>query len=100
MKKRSILFCVILVVLTALFVNMSGSVNLVKASEKISGEKVVISVKIKEGDTLWGIASEYYTDEYRDIIELIDAIKKCNGISDNIKIGQKVLVPCYKVVVE
>ena len=100
MKKRSILFYVIIVVLTALFVNMSGSVNQVKASENIVRKKMIISVKIGEGDTLWGIASNYYTDEYADISELISAIKKCNGISDNIKIGQKILVPCYKTMIE
>lgn len=98
MKKRSIVVYAVMVVMAAFIVNLFVSTNQVEASENIEREKVVISVEVEEGDTLWGIASEYYTDEYEDLNELIDAIKKCNGISDELKIGQKVLVPYYRVV--
>ncbi len=98
MKKRSIMAYAVLVVMTAFIVNIFMSTNQVEASENIEREKIVISVEVEEGDTLWGIASEYYTDEYEDLNELINAIKKCNGISDTLKIGDKILVPYYRVV--
>lgn len=98
MKKRSLIMYAMMLVLAVFMVNMFGSANQVEASENIVREKVVISVEVKDGDTLWGIASEYYTDEYEDVNELIDAIKKCNGISEHLKIGQKILVPYYRVV--
>ena len=98
MKKRNVMVYVFMVVFTAFIVNMFVSANQVQASENIVREKIVISVEIKEGDTLWAIASEYYTDDYKDINELIDAIKKCNGISDQLKIGDKILVPYYEVI--
>ena len=98
MKKESILFYALIIVFVAFILNIFSSSNKVEASEHMIREKIVISVDIKEGDTLWGIASEYYTDEYDDLNEMIDAIKKCNGISDQLKIGDKLLVPCYKVI--
>jgi len=98
MKKRSIVVYAVMVVMAAFIVNMFVTTNQVEASETLVREKVVISVEVEEGDTLWGIASDYYTDEYEDLNELIDAIKKCNGISDTLRIGDKILVPCYMVV--
>lgn len=98
MKKSSIIVYAMLLVMAAFMVNLFGSANQVEASENIEREKVVISIEVKEGDTLWGIASDYYTDDYEDVNELIDAIKKCNDISDHLKIGQKILVPYYRVV--
>ena len=98
MKKSSIIVYAMLLVMAAFMVNLFGSANQVEASENIKREKVVISIEVKEGDTLWGIASDYYTDDYEDVNELIDAIKKCNDISDHLKIGQKILVPYYRVV--
>ncbi len=98
MKKRSIIVYAFMVVMAAFIVNLFTATSQVEASENIEREKVVISVEIEEGDTLWSIASEYYTDEYKDMNEFIDAIKKCNAISDEVKIGQKILVPYYRVV--
>ncbi len=54
------------------------------------------SVKIEKNDTLWSIAEEYYSAEYRDVAEYVDAIKEANNLrSDNIKAGNYIIVPYY-----
>ena len=51
------------------------------------------SYYIKEGDTLWGIASEYKYGDY-STREFIDRIKTLNGLDkDSIKAGYYVLIP-------
>lgn len=58
--------------------------------------KSVISIQVKEGDTLWGIAQQYYTEEYKNISLYIEEIKKSNHINDTIFIGQNLIIPHYK----
>lgn len=59
-------------------------------------EKLVTSVKIEKGDSLWSIASEYITDEYTDMNTYINEIKKSNGlISDIIHEDCYLIIPYY-----
>ncbi len=54
------------------------------------------SVLIEENDTLWSIASEYYSEEYGSIQNQIDAIKETNNLSsDYIISGRRIVVPYY-----
>jgi len=58
--------------------------------------KLVKTIEIQEGDTLWNIASKYKSDEYRDIRVYINEIKKSNNIySDEIHSGSYIIVPYY-----
>lgn len=98
MKKKSIVMYMVIVAATVFIVDFFTDSKPVEASQNVQREKVVISVLIEEGDTLWSIASEYYTDDYVDMNEFIHDIKACNGISDQIKIGQKILIPCYRII--
>ena len=70
------------------------------SGENIKWEKVVSVVYVKEGDTVWSIALDYYSDQYEDIGELVTEIKYCNGVSDNIRIGQRLFVPHYRRIQE
>lgn len=68
----------------------------VSAKKLIERDKTVVSVKIEKGDTLWGIASDYITDEYTDIHSYIREIMKSNGLtSDTIHEGRYIIVPYY-----
>lgn len=58
--------------------------------------KYYTSVEIKNGDTLWDIASKYITDEYSSLQEYVAEVKELNGLSsDNIRSGQSIVVPYY-----
>lgn len=61
----------------------------------IRREKRITCVQVKEGDTLWSIACDFYTEEYGNIKKMIQEIKRTNRISDQIYIGQKLLIPYY-----
>jgi cell division protein YceG involved in septum cleavage len=59
-------------------------------------EKMVKSVKIESGDTLWSIANDYMTKEYSDITLYIEEIKRSNGLADDtIHEGHYIIVPYY-----
>lgn len=63
----------------------------------ISRQKYYTSVDIEEGDTLWGIAEEYMTEEYEDRDAFIDEVCEMNHITGNmIRTGSTILVPYYK----
>lgn len=72
---------------------------LIKATTtKAAGNRVrtISSVKIEKNDSLWSIASEYYTDDFDSIQDMIDEIKQINGLtSDTIKAGNYIVVPYY-----
>ncbi len=58
--------------------------------------KLVTSVEVKKGDSLWSIASSYLTEEYDDISDYIDELKESNGLTtDTIHAGSYIIVPYY-----
>ncbi len=49
---------------------------------------------VRSGDTLWDIAKLYKSDYYKTTAEYVEAIKKCNGITeDTIKAGTYLIIP-------
>lgn len=72
---------------------ISTHVSAKKTSDRI---KIVKSIKIERGDTLWGIAKEYITEEYDSIQAYIKEIKNSNGlVSDTIHEDRYIIVPYY-----
>jgi LysM repeat protein len=68
----------------------------VTAGRSDSRVKLVTSVKIEKGDSLWSIAEEYFTDDYADINTYIKEIKRSNGLtSDIIHEDCYIIVPYY-----
>lgn len=56
----------------------------------------ITSVRIEAGDTLWGLAKEYYSDEFSSITNYIEEIKRMNGLSsDKLYAGNYILIPQY-----
>jgi len=56
----------------------------------------VTSVQIEEGDSLWSLASEFYTEEYESIHAYITEIKRMNGLSSDILYaGNYLLIPHF-----
>lgn len=80
----------------AIVISASFAAKTVTAQGSQERVKLVTSVEIKKGDSLWSIASEYMSDEYDNINDYIEVIKKCNGITtDQIHSGNYIVVPYY-----
>jgi LysM repeat protein len=93
MKVRFIaaVFLFLLLILSVCFFTKT-----VTAQRSYSRSKLVASIEVKKGDTLWSIASEYMSDDYVDVNEYIDEIKASNGLtSDEIHAGNYIIVPYY-----
>ena len=72
---------------------ITKTVTAQRAGERV---KLVTSIEIQRGDTLWSIASKYYSDEYDDMNDYIKEIKYSNGMySDDIHTGNYIIVPYY-----
>lgn len=71
------------------------------AEKSPSREKLVTSMRIEKGDTLWSIAERYMTEEYSDIHTYINEIKRSNGLtSDVIHEGAYIIIPYYAATME
>ena len=85
-------FIIVLIAFASFYFNSSN----VSAQNSSNRNKQVVSIKIEAGDTLWGIAKEYMTEEYNDINEYIEEIKTSNGLfEDTIHEGHYLIVPYY-----
>lgn len=72
---------------------ITKTVTAQRSSERI---KLVTSVQVKNGDSLWSIASQYFTEDYDDMHEYIDEIVNSNGLTtDTIHAGNFIIVPYY-----
>ena len=50
---------------------------------------------MENGDTLWDIAAEHITEEYRSINEYIREIKEINHLGATLQYGQVLTIPYY-----
>lgn len=94
---NSIFFVKFIIIMLFVFV-LFNIVRSVKAAPEKGSEKNLMctSVKINEGDTLWSLAKEYYTDDYRDLNAYIDEIMLSNNLtSDTIHEGRYLVIPYY-----
>ena len=74
---------------------LSGAIRTQAAPSEISC-KYYTSIEVRSGDTLWSIASDHITEEYRDMNAYIDEVCSINKISqDEIHAGQYLTIPYY-----
>lgn len=94
-NRKAVGFLVIVMVLLYLITLIPSKI--VYADQTTVSQKTFKSIEIKTGDTLWSIASEYYTEEYKSIRNYIEVIKDCNSLkSDTIHSGCYLIVPYYE----
>lgn len=83
-------------VLILLVLSVGLITQTVKAERSGNRSKLITSVEVKKGDTLWSIAATYMSDEYDSIHDYIEEIMKSNGmVSEEIHAGNYIIVPYY-----
>ena len=91
------LFVIIAAIFIFTFLIKSIKNNVLVASAQSQRELYYTSVSIEDDDTLWSIATEYYSDEYKSVSEYVNEIKELNDLgSDKITSGFNILVPYYR----
>ncbi len=74
--------------------------NVTQANENgnyVEKTKYYKTIDVNAGDTLWTIANEYKSGEYRTINDLINEIKSINNIyNEKIIAGEKLIVPYFE----
>ena len=96
-NKKRIWTLGIIILLFAVIFSVGFITKTVTASRNNDRVKLVTSIEIKKGDTLWEIASTYMSDEYDDLNDYIHEIKLSNGMtSDEIHSGNFIILPYYE----
>lgn len=96
-KRITVLFCSIIAIVMLCSI-MFGTIN-TQAAPAETTNKYYTSVQIEAGDTLWGIANEYITDDYTDMNVYIEEVCAINHITkDEIHAGQYIVIPYYAAV--
>lgn len=89
------LACIISLVL---FLSVSLFIIKAKASsqEEALKYKYYTSITIESGETLWDIANEYASDDFRSITAYVNEVKHINHINDSrIYAGERLIIPYY-----
>ncbi len=99
-KKQLIRFMTALVIIIVtvcviLFTNKTVT-NADESGEAAKLNKYYKTITIESGDTLWSIAKEYKSGEYKNTKEYVDELMSMNNLhSDEIMSGQKLLVAYF-----
>lgn len=94
-KKIQVLITSIGMLFIVLFV-CTGFANKQDTVNACEQNKYFKSVQVEENETVWDIASEYYSDEYDSFDDYIAEIESINSIdADYVKSGCYIVVPYY-----
>jgi len=88
----------ILVIMVALFLIVLFFLpeKTAAAGNTTGGTYTITSIRVEEGDSLWSIASEHYSEEFSSLTNYISEIKRMNGLSaDTLYADSYILVPQY-----
>lgn len=91
--RQYIIMAAIFVIVMFLVTILPGKTAYAIEDEKKPNYEVIM---IRPGDSLWSIATEYYTKECNSIKEYVEWIKNCNSLyDDTIHAGCYLIVPYY-----
>lgn len=86
-------FAIIALVLIGSTISGFASTNL---DDDTPRYKYYTSIQIESGDSLWEIAKEYITPEYKDMDTYISEVRSLNHIlDDHIMAGEYLTIPYY-----
>ncbi|BCN30713.1 cell division suppressor protein YneA [Anaeromicropila herbilytica] len=91
------LFILLLIVFVLFFTFFFVTKTVFASNSKATSPKLVTSITIERGDTLWSIATSYMSSEYDNVDQYISEIKQSNGLmSDTIHVGEHLIIPYYE----
>jgi cell division protein YceG involved in septum cleavage len=97
MRKRAALLLLLILVILFTFFFLTNTVF--ASNSRVDSVKLVTSITIEKGDTLWSIATEYVTEEYSSINQYVEEIKSSNGlVSETIHAGEHLIIPYYSAI--
>lgn len=90
-------FAIIVILAFVIFIIQIGKLPSIKANaNEMPRYKYYTCIKVSRGETLWDIADEYITEEYKDKRDYIDEVIKINQLtSDRLLYGDIIVVPYY-----
>lgn len=96
-RQKHYIFAYIIVLMVLIFVfSMLFHKTVSSASSEFEREQCYQSVEIQPGDSLWSIASRYFTEEWISIEHYIEEIKLFNSMESNeIHSGDYLMIPYY-----
>lgn len=94
LNRKLVVFFMLLVIFMCIITILPSMIAY--ADQTQSKVKVYKSIEIKNGDSLWTIANEHYSEEWKDIPQYINQIKRCNSLyKDDITAGCYLVIPYY-----
>ena len=109
LKERNIRRARMRIIKTRLILFMACMLMIMLMAKVVAGKEAVVDanttpaklqykvVEVQSGDSLWKIAKENYSEEFKDIYSYIHEIKECNHIRGNVIFaGHKLTVPYYE----
>ncbi len=95
-KKRLFTVIIILALVFIMVFVFGGTKVSADTNLRVNERKYFTSYVVQSGDTLWDIAGNYMTKEYRDRNEYIKEVALSNQMeSYDIRPGQLILLPYY-----
>lgn len=94
--KQITLYTTLIILLIILFFVLYSPAK--STSAQIDGEKSVKNVLVCEGDSLWSIAKENYTELDGSLSDYVNEIRMTNQMSsDAVRVGTYLIVPYYVI---
>ena len=92
----TVMFLIVSAVCVILLVN-KNQIHSVKAGSSEQLNKYYKTITIQPGDTLWSIAKEYKSADYKNTKEYVEELMSMNNLhNDNITAGQKLLITYFE----
>jgi LysM repeat protein len=96
-KKIQIIVFTVLLLTVGIIIISKIATNKAMAEESAPSYKYYTSITIQEGDSLWSIAGDYITDQYKDRNAYMKEVMDLNHISNpsQVHAGEHLTIPYY-----
>ncbi|MGN0364250.1 MAG: LysM peptidoglycan-binding domain-containing protein [Bilifractor sp.] len=94
LKKVLIIMAILLTGIFILFHFTADQTEAEKVNKPVY--KYYTSIEVQRGESLWSIATDHMSPEYKDVYEYMSEIAQINHLrGDQLDCGQKIIIPYY-----